>query len=64
MDAVRACLSYPLSFPEIDRVVVGALDVVQLQEIIQAAEQEPLTSFPDFVCEDEDLLNPTKWAAL
>ena len=33
-------LSYPLSFPEIDRVVVGALDVVQLQEIIQAAEQE------------------------
>lgn len=64
MDAIRACLAYPLSFSEIDRVVVGALDVVQLQEIMKAVQQEPVAPFPDLACEDENLINPTKWATL
>lgn len=63
-DAVRACLTYPLSFPEIDRVVVGALNVAQLQQIAQAAGHSPSAPFPDLACEEENLINPAKWSAL
>jgi len=63
-DALRACLAYPLSFPEIDRVVVGALDVDQLRQITQAAWQIPIAPFPDLACEEESLINPAKWSAL
>jgi aryl-alcohol dehydrogenase-like predicted oxidoreductase len=64
MDAVRACLAYPLSFPEIDRVVVGALDVAQLRQIALAAGHSPAVSLPDVACEEENLINPAKWPVL
>ncbi len=64
MDAVRACLAYPLSFPEIDRVVVGALDVAQLRQIALAAGHTPTAPLPDIACEEENLINPAKWPAL
>ncbi|MBC2770573.1 aldo/keto reductase [Pusillimonas minor] len=63
-DAVRACLAYPLSFPEIDRVVVGALDVTQLRQITLAVGDALAASLPDLACEDEHLINPAKWLAL
>ena len=63
-DAVHTCLSYPLSFPEIDRVVVGALDVAQLRQITLAAGKIPATHLPGLACEDENLINPAKWPAL
>lgn len=64
MDAVRACLAYPLSFPEIDRVVVGALDVAQLRQITLATGHALAASLPDLACEEENLINPAKWPAL
>jgi aryl-alcohol dehydrogenase-like predicted oxidoreductase len=66
ISAVEACLSFPLSFPEIDRVVVGADNVAQLQEIISASRREVLTGLPDLHCdaEDLDLINPAHWARL
>jgi aryl-alcohol dehydrogenase-like predicted oxidoreductase len=63
-DAVCACIAYPLSFPEIDRVVVGALDVDQLRQIAQAARQTPTAPVPALACEEENLINPAKWPAL
>jgi aryl-alcohol dehydrogenase-like predicted oxidoreductase len=63
-DAVHACLAYPLSFPEVDRVVVGANDLVQLRHIMAAASREPKFQFPDLVCDDEALINPAKWSSL
>ena len=63
-DAVGACLAYPLSFPEIDRIVVGALDTTQMREIATAVEHAPVETFPNLCCEDEDLINPAKWPDL
>ena len=59
--AVQACLAYPLSFSEVDRVVVGVLDLAQLQQVASAARFAPIVSLPDISCEEENLINPTKW---
>ena len=63
-DAIRVCLAFPLSFPEIDRIVVGALDLAQLEQIAVAAERSPGHLLPDLTCDDEKLINPAKWPSL
>lgn len=62
--AVQACLAFPLSFPEIERVVVGADSVNQLEQIISAAVDVMSVGFPDLCCEDENLINPACWPQL
>jgi aryl-alcohol dehydrogenase-like predicted oxidoreductase len=64
VSAVQACLAFPLSFPEIDRVVVGVDSMSQLQQIISAATCIAPDDFPDLHCDEEDLINPSRWAAL
>lgn len=59
---LRACLAYPLSFAEIDRVVVGADSVQQLEQIIDAASQGTPPALPDLNCEEEALVNPARWS--
>ncbi|MFH1263280.1 MAG: aldo/keto reductase [Pseudomonadota bacterium] len=59
--ALEACLGFPFSFPEIDHVVVGADNVRQLEQIIQAATGGYPGDLPDLRCDDEDLINPTRW---
>lgn len=58
---VQACLSFPLSFPEIDRVVVGADSVTQLKQIISAAVGVAPVDLPDLNCGAENLINPAQW---
>jgi len=62
--SVQACLAFPLSFPEIDRVVVGADSVSQLAQILSASNSRSLCELPDLQCEDENLINPAKWPML
>jgi aryl-alcohol dehydrogenase-like predicted oxidoreductase len=62
--AVQACLAFPLSFPEIDRVVVGADSQNQLAQIVSAANSQPISELPDLECEDENLINPANWPTL
>lgn len=64
ISAIQACLAYPLSFPEIDRVVVGADSVNQLEQIIDAALGAAPGDFPDLCCKEENLINPGRWANL
>jgi hypothetical protein len=64
ISAVQACLAYPLSFPEIERVVVGADSVSQLEQIISAAVGIAPDDLPDLHCEAEDLINPARWSHL
>ncbi len=64
ISSVQACLAFSLSFPEIDRVVVGADSVNQLQQIISAATSVVPEYFPDLSCEDENLINPARWSQL
>lgn len=64
LSAVHACLAYPLSFPEIDRVVVGADGEKQLRQIINAAGAPASDALPDLRCDDENLINPAYWSRL
>lgn len=64
VSAVEACLAFPLSFAEIERVVVGVDSATQFKELILAANA-PQISFPrDLACDDERLINPANWHQL
>ena len=60
--AVSACLAYPLSFPEIDRVVVGADSVDHLKQTIKATTQRAPDDFPNIQSNVGSLINPTSWS--
>lgn len=62
VSALNACLSYPLSFPEIDRVVIGAESSMQLKQIIHASGCGLPVDLPELQCEDENLVNPSFWS--
>lgn len=62
--AVQACLAFPLSFPEIDRVVVGADSVSQMEQIISAVTSIAPVDLPDLHCDAENLINPARWTQL
>ena len=61
ISAIQACLAFPLSFREIDRVIVGADNAIQLREIITAANGALLVDLPDLNSEAEKLINPYNW---
>lgn len=61
VSAVQACLAFPLAFSEIDRVVIGADSVAQLEQIIAATKLDVPVIFPDLCCSDENLINPSRW---
>lgn len=62
---ISACLSYPLSLPEIDRVVVGADNVRQLKSLIVASKSRyPLEGFSFMNSLDQILINPFNWSSL
>jgi aryl-alcohol dehydrogenase-like predicted oxidoreductase len=58
---VAACLGYVLSHREVERVVVGADGVRQLEEILAAAEVTPSAVPARIARDDEDLVNPSRW---
>ncbi len=64
VSAVQACLAFPLSFPEIDRVIVGADSASQLAQIVSASNKQLLAGLPDIHCDDENLINPANWNRL
>jgi len=64
VSAVQACIAFPLAFSEIDRVVVGADNMVQLEQIINAAVSELSDDLPDLSCDDKNLINPSHWPQL
>ena len=64
LNAVEACLAFPLAFPDIDRVIVGADSLNQLAEIIGAANSALQLDWPDLQCEEENLINPFRWSQL
>ena len=64
VSAVQTCLAYSLSFPEIDRVLVGADSKTQLMQLM-ASENKPLNfNFPDIRSDDQNLINPANWSLL
>ncbi len=63
--ATANCLSYPLSLPEIDHVVVGVDSVKQLRALILDSQSEIKTTDWSFMrSDDEQLINPSRWNSL
>lgn len=61
---VQACLRYVMHLPQTDRVVLGVDSVVQLNQIIEAAEGK-LHSLPEFgTLQDVRLTHPASWNQL
>jgi hypothetical protein len=54
-------LKHVFSFPEIDRIIVGVDSIDQLNEII-ISDKGGLTAPEHLICDDVDLIDPTKWA--
>ena len=61
LNKISACLAYPLSFSEVDRLVVGTESVSQLEEIIKSIKNIPISELPDISNSSEELINPSKW---
>lgn len=62
--ALKVCLAYPLSLPEIDHVLIGADSAVQMQQILEALPQGERTNFPNISSTDQALINPANWPKL
>ncbi len=59
------CLSYPLSLPEVDRVVVGVDNLGQLAELLIAeCNGLPTVDLSFLESNDSLLINPSKWNTL
>lgn len=62
LNAVGVCLLYPLSIPEINRVIVGVDNSAQLKSIIKSSKSHQSKIDWSFMsCNDEKLINPTNW---
>ena len=62
--ALEVALSFPLSFPEVDRIIVGVDSINQLREILAIADDGVVRNFPEIQCNDEMLINPSFWRGL
>lgn len=61
---IHACLAFALAFEGIDRVIVGADNLRQLEEIISASLRLPSNAmFPDIQSSDQGLINPSCWSS-
>jgi aryl-alcohol dehydrogenase-like predicted oxidoreductase len=64
LSAIAACLNYPLSLSEIDRVIVGTDSLAQWQANTNAVQSYHHDQFPDINCDDSLLINPALWNTL
>jgi aryl-alcohol dehydrogenase-like predicted oxidoreductase len=62
--ALQACLAFPLSFEQIDRVVVGADSAQQFRQILQVLARPLSHDLPELSCDSADLINPAIWPSL
>ncbi|WP_417833473.1 aldo/keto reductase [Thalassospira xiamenensis] len=60
----QTCLALALSTSSIDRVLIGATNLNQLEENLKFAELSSSISYPDLACTDEDLINPSRWETI
>ena len=59
--ALEACLAYPQSLPEVDKVVVGVSGFDDLQKILAALHAPVPERWPHIDSHAEKLINPSQW---
>ena len=64
ISALETCLAFSMSFPEIDKVIIGVDSYKQFLMIIDSLKNYAQTDFPSFDCDDDNLLNPSNWISL
>ena len=64
VSALDACIGFAYSFSAIDRVVVGADNLMQFKQIVGATKCASPLSFPDLESDSENLINPVRWLAM
>ena len=64
ISSLQASLAFPLSFAEIDRVIVGSDSLSHLQKILDVIRVPLITNFPAIDCDDDCLKNPSRWSSL
>lgn len=70
IDMITACLLYALQKKSINHIVVGAQDVRQWQEIMnaynraEAIKDKVILPWVDYACADYDLVHPLQWVRL
>lgn len=61
---IEACMGFVTGFSDIDRVIVGADSVAQLEEIVRAVERVRDITVPDLGDFSEGLIDPSRWPSL
>lgn len=64
LSPVGACISFALSFPEIDKLVIGVDNSSQLRQILNSTSKASIKSWPIIESQDEALINPSNWPKL
>lgn len=65
LSAAEVCLLYPLSLPEIDRVIVGVENANQLNELVKKSKSQHSQIDCSFmISNDQMLINPSNWQKL
>jgi len=64
LSAAKVCLDFVRSFEQIDRVVVGADNLSQLEQLVTFSTEVPCQTFPSISSNDEYLINPYNWKYL
>jgi aryl-alcohol dehydrogenase-like predicted oxidoreductase len=62
--ATYACIGFIQAHPQISKAVVGVQSIFQLEQLIQASMQSPITQWPEIRSTDEALINPSNWNTL
>jgi aryl-alcohol dehydrogenase-like predicted oxidoreductase len=62
--ALGACLAFPHSCAEVDRIVVGVDSPDHLTQILGALDAGVPRDWPDIACDDERLVHPSRWSEL
>ena len=64
LSPIDACASFALSFPEIDRLIIGVDNSSQLRQIFNCVSNETIKQWPNIQSNDEALINPSNWPKL
>ena len=64
MNKMETCIQFSCSFNEIDKVIFGVDNVEQFKEVSEYNFQRKYNNLCDMSCNDEYLINPTKWSLL
>ena len=65
LNPVEVCLSYPMSLPEVNHIVVGVNNLNHFKKLIKISKSKILNSDLSFmISNDNKLINPSNWNSL